>query len=94
MNELGWPMRDCVVHIARFHPSNAIPNLIDSYACFRKLLEEKAPSVEPPQKLICGHSTVDDPDATIIYDQVMQLIHRTYAEYAKVFVVIRCPPSN
>ena len=45
MNELGWPMRDYVVQIARFDPSKGIPNLIDSYARFRKLLEEKAPSL-------------------------------------------------
>ena len=81
-------------HNAHFHPSNAIPNLIDSYACFRKFLEENAPSVEPPQKPICGHSTIDEPHATIIYDHVMQLIHGTYAEYTKVFVVIRCLPSD
>ena len=37
---------------------------------------------------------IDDPDASIIYDQVMQLIHGTYAEYAKDYIVMRCPPSD
>ncbi len=38
---------------------------------------------------------VDDPDASIIYDQVMQLIYSdAYREYAKDFVVMRLPPSD
>ena len=94
MNELGWPMRDYIVQIARFDPSKGIPNLIDSYARFRKLLEEKACDVEPPQMLICGHGAVDDPDASIIYDQIMRLIHEKYEEYAKDIVVMRIPPSD
>ncbi|PIL30497.1 hypothetical protein GSI_07197 [Ganoderma sinense ZZ0214-1] len=94
MNELGWPARDYIVQIARFDPSKGIPNVIDSYARFRKLMAEKQPDVEPPQMLICGHGAVDDPDASIIYDQTIQLIHSKYAEYAKDFVVMRCPPSD
>lgn len=94
MHELGWPLRDYIVQIARFDPSKGIPNVIDSYARFRKLLAEKEPHVEPPQMLICGHGAVDDPDASIIYDETMQLIHGKYAEYAKDFVVMRCPPSD
>ncbi|KAI0328121.1 trehalose synthase [Cubamyces sp. BRFM 1775] len=94
MTELGWPARDYIVQIARFDPSKGIPNVIDSYARFRKLLAEKEPSTEPPQMLICGHGAVDDPDASIIYDQTMQLIHGQYAEYAQDFVVMRCPPSD
>ncbi len=93
MIELGWPMRDYIVQIARFDPSKGIPNVIDSYARFRKLLE-KEPNVEPPQMLICGHGAVDDPDASIIYDETMQLIHSKYPQYAKDFVVMRCPPSD
>ena len=55
MNELGWPLRDYIVQIARFDPSKGIPNVIDSYARFRKLMAEKQPDIEPPQMLICGH---------------------------------------
>ncbi|KAI0747669.1 trehalose synthase [Daedaleopsis nitida] len=94
MTELGWPLRDYIVQIARFDPSKGIPNVIDSYARFRKMMAAEKPDIEPPQMLICGHGAVDDPDASIIYDQTMQLIHGQYAEYAKDFVVMRCPPSD
>jgi len=94
MNVLDFPARDYIVQIARFDPSKGIPNVIDSYAKFRKLLEGKVSDDEIPQMLICGHGAVDDPDASIIYDQVLNLIHSKYSEYAQDFVVMRCPPSD
>lgn len=94
MNELGWPAREYIVQIARFDPSKGIPNVIDSYARFRKLYEGREKTEEPPQLLVCGHGAVDDPDASIIYDQVINLIHEKYAQYAKDMVVMRCPPSD
>ncbi|KXN93389.1 Trehalose phosphorylase [Leucoagaricus sp. SymC.cos] len=98
MNELKWPQRDYVVQIARFDPSKGIPNVLDSYAKFRVLLKEKSPDhtdEDIPQLLICGHGAVDDPDASIIYDQVMQLIHSDkYKNLARDIVVMRLPPSD
>jgi len=94
MHELQWPQREYIVQIARFDPSKGIPNVIDSYAKFRVLLEGKVPPEEVPQLLICGHGAVDDPDASIIYDQVINLIHTKYVQYQKDIVVMRCPPSD
>ncbi|KIY68640.1 glycosyltransferase family 4 protein [Cylindrobasidium torrendii FP15055 ss-10] len=98
MTELAWPQRDYIVQVARFDPAKGIPNVIDSYVRFRRLLREKAPQLkeeEHPQMLICGHGAVDDPDASIIYDQVIQLINSdAYREYAKDFVIMRIPPSD
>jgi glycosyltransferase involved in cell wall biosynthesis len=96
MSTLKWPERDYVVQVARFDPSKGIPNVVDSYARFRKLLEETGDyeGDEYPQLLICGHGAVDDPDASIIYDQVTRLINEKYAEYAKDIVVMRVPPSD
>jgi hypothetical protein len=56
MNELAWPARDYVVQIARFDPSKGIPNVIDSYAKFRVLLEKTGDydTDEMPQLLIAG----------------------------------------
>ncbi|KAG7092384.1 hypothetical protein E1B28_008741 [Marasmius oreades] len=93
MNELKWPARDYIVQVARFDPSKGIPNVVDSYARLRKLLANLDED-ETPQLLICGHGAVDDPDASIIYDQTMQLIYSKYSEYAKDIVVMRLPPSD
>ena len=96
MNELKWPNRDYFIQIARFDPAKGIPNVIDSYARFRKLYASRSTSEDDiPQLLICGHGAVDDPDASIIYDQVSQLIYSdAYNEYAKDIVVMRLPPSD
>jgi len=98
MNELNWPQRDYIVQVARFDPAKGINSVIDSYYKFRKLLEEKSPDLsedEHPQLLICGHGAVDDPDASIIYDQVLQQIHSApYKTYQKDIVVMRIPPSD
>ncbi|KAF9566290.1 trehalose phosphorylase [Agrocybe pediades] len=98
MTELKWPERDYIVQVARFDPAKGIPNVIDSYYKFRNLLKEKASDMseeEHPQLLICGHGAVDDPDASIIYDQVMQQVNSApYNVYAKDIVVMRIPPSD
>ncbi|KIK59828.1 glycosyltransferase family 4 protein [Collybiopsis luxurians FD-317 M1] len=96
MNELQWPNRDYFIQIARFDPAKGIPNVIDSYARFRKLYASRPTNEDDiPQLLICGHGAVDDPDASIIYDQVSQLIYSdAYNEYAKDIVVMRLPPSD
>lgn len=62
------------------------------------MLKKKSPDLseeEHPQLLICGHGAVDDPDASIIYDQVIQLIaSEPYGIYQKDIVVMRLPPSD
>ncbi|KAI0928062.1 hypothetical protein AcW2_004195 [Taiwanofungus camphoratus] len=94
MHELAWPAREYIVQIARFDPSKGIPNVIDSYARFRRLAAGKVPDDEVPQLLICGHGAVDDPDASIIYDAVTTLINSAYKQYSSDIVVMRCPPSD
>ncbi|KAH9001539.1 trehalose synthase [Lactarius akahatsu] len=97
MSELAWPARDYVVQVARFDPSKGIPNVVDSYAKFRELLKTKGKldGDDIPQLLICGHGAVDDPDASIIYDQVLKLIHsEAYRHLAKDIIVMRIPPSD
>ncbi|KAG2349609.1 glycosyltransferase family 4 protein [Suillus weaverae] len=97
MAELKWPQRDYIVQIARFDPSKGIPNVIDSYARLRVMLKEsgRVTEAEVPQLLICGHGAVDDPDASIIYDQVMNLINSPdYKVYQSDIIVMRLPPSD
>ena len=95
-NELKWPARRYVVQVARFDPAKGIPHVLESYAKFRKLLTANGKTEESqiPQLLICGHGAVDDPDASIIYDQVLNLIATKYEEYSKDIVVMRIPPSD
>ena len=78
--------------------TKGIPNVIDSYHKFRDILNEKSPDLteeEHPQLLLCGHGAVDDPDASIIYDQIMQILaNAPHNKYAKDIIVMRLPPSD
>lgn len=100
MYALNWPTREYFVQIARFDPSKGIPNVIDSYAKFRKILQDcdrncnEDNDNDIPQLLITGHSSVDDPDGSTLYDEVMHLIETQYKEYAKDMVIMRLPPSD
>lgn len=97
MPELAWPSREYVIQVARFDPAKGIPNVIDSYAKFRELLKTrgKVDDDETPQLLLCGHGAVDDPDASIIYDQVIKLINSAdYRHLLEDIVVMRLPPSD
>ena len=62
------------------------------------MLKAKSPDLseeEHPQLLLCGHGAVDDPDASIIYDQVMQIIaSEPYQIYSKDIIVMKLPPSD
>ncbi|KIJ34612.1 glycosyltransferase family 4 protein [Sphaerobolus stellatus SS14] len=97
MTQLAWPDREYFVQIARFDPAKGIPTVVDSYCKFRKLLEKNGVT-EPesiPQLLLCGHGAVDDPDASIIYDEILGLLQRPeYSAYAKDIAVMRLPPTD
>lgn len=97
MTELAWPEREYFIQIARFDPAKGIPTVVDSYCKFRKLLEKDGVTdpTSIPQLLLCGHGAVDDPDASIIYDEIIELLQRDeYRSYAKDICVMRLPPSD
>lgn len=94
MPELAYPSRGYIAQIARFDPAKGIPDLIKGFAKFRRDLLKGVPHDDTPQLVICGHSSVDDPDGTIIYDQTMALIHNEYADLASEILVARLGPSD
>ncbi|KAJ2767421.1 hypothetical protein IWQ57_003954 [Coemansia nantahalensis] len=88
--------RPYIIQIARFDPAKGIPDVIEAYRNFRSQLADKGiPSDQHPQLVLCGHGSIDDPDGTIIYDQVIeQLTQPRYCCYAKDICVARLPASD
>lgn len=94
-SRLQYPARNYIIQIARFDPSKGIPDVIDSFCRLRRRLDEELPFKQTPQLLICGHGAIDDPDASIIYDETMQLLEKMeYAHYVNDIVVMRIGPSD
>ena len=88
-------MRDYIVQVARFDPAKGIPDVIYSYVKARHILDDKIPGSKQPQLVLVGHGAVDDPDATIIYDQVMDILEEDdVSTFAADIVVVRLPASD
>jgi alpha,alpha-trehalose phosphorylase (configuration-retaining) len=96
MAELAWPKREYFVQVARFDPAKGIPMVIASYCIFRRLLKrDGVTAIESiPQLLLCGHGAVDDPDASLIYDEILELLQDEYREFGHDIVVMRLPPCD
>ncbi|KAJ4123945.1 hypothetical protein NW765_006990 [Fusarium oxysporum] len=93
MTELHWPARKYIIQIARFDPSKGIPTAIDSYAEFRR--QCKVADIEDtPQLVLCGNQSVDDPDASIVYDQTLDQILSLCPELMKDISVMCLVPND
>ncbi|KAJ4165817.1 hypothetical protein LMH87_007432 [Akanthomyces muscarius] len=88
MTELDWPDRKYIIQIARFDPAKGIPSVIDAYAEFRRRYTN-AGLLDPPQLVICGNGSVDDPDGGIVYDQTMARIETKYPHLQNDISVMR-----
>ncbi|CRJ87220.1 hypothetical protein BN1708_009227 [Verticillium longisporum] len=93
MTEVAWPARKYIIQCARFDPSKGIPTVIDSYAEFRRLCDEKGVT-EVPQLVVCGNGSVDDPDASMIYDQTMAQIEEHYPHLKHDCSVMHLEPND
>ncbi|KAI5784602.1 hypothetical protein EDC01DRAFT_722835 [Geopyxis carbonaria] len=95
MNRLDYPQREYIVQIARFDPSKGLPTVLDGYRKLRALYAEKSPGRPTPQLLVCGHGAIDDPDASIIYDEVLEhLDGPDFDDIRADIVVMRLGPSD
>jgi hypothetical protein len=93
MTELKWPAKQYIIQVARFDPAKGIPDVIESYAEFRRRLT-KYPHIEAPQLVICGNGSVDDPDGTIILDETLSTLEKHYPHLIPAISVMRLPPND
>ncbi|CAG8544527.1 1373_t:CDS:2 [Cetraspora pellucida] len=88
--------RPYIVQIARFDPSKGIPLLLESFKIFRdKLKKEGWTSEKMPSLIICGASSIDDPDGGPIYNQTCSILQGSdYADVADDVSVVRLPACD
>ncbi|TLD28811.1 hypothetical protein PspLS_04143 [Pyricularia sp. CBS 133598] len=91
--ELNWPARKYIVQVARFDPAKGIPTVIDSYAEFRRRCDKEGVT-DIPQLVVCGNGSVDDPDASMIYDQTMTQMETHYPHLIKDVSIMRLEPND
>jgi len=91
--KLAYPKKSYICQIARFDPAKGIPDVIKSFAIFRRELLKGKPE-EAPQLVICGHSSIDDPDGTMVFDETMKLIKKDYDDLKDDIIIARLGPSD
>ncbi|KAF2203443.1 glycosyltransferase family 4 protein [Delitschia confertaspora ATCC 74209] len=94
MNTLDFPNREYIVQIARFDPAKGIPDVLASYAELRRNYMKDTPDEETPQLVIAGHSAIDDPDGTLIYDNTLDLLETKYKDLQRDVIVMRLGPTD
>ncbi|KIW07414.1 uncharacterized protein PV09_02256 [Verruconis gallopava] len=94
MRLLDYPNRNYIVQIARFDPSKGIPDVLASYAVLRRTYFKDVCTRDIPQLVLAGHSSVDDPDGSRIFDQTLQLLETKYADIADDVVLQRVGPAD
>ncbi|KAH6616023.1 glycosyltransferase family 4 protein [Chaetomium sp. MPI-SDFR-AT-0129] len=95
MTEVNWPARKYIVQVARFDPSKGIPTVIDSYAEFRRRCDAaNLTTADIPQLVVCGNGSVDDPDASLIYDQTMNQLEKYYPDLIQDVSLMRLDPND
>lgn len=93
---LAYPKRDYIVQIARFDPSKGLEDCLASYAEFRRNSEfcKNKTTKYTPQLVLCGHSSVDDPDSTRIFNDVMTALEESYSDLKGSVIVMRLGHSD
>ncbi|KAI0401725.1 glycosyltransferase family 4 protein [Xylaria palmicola] len=95
MTKLSYPQRCYIVQIARFDPAKGIPTVLDAYAEFRKMAEKANMDLQDtPQLVIAGNSSIDDPDAGIVFDGALTQIKEKYPELLNDIIIMRLQAND
>ncbi|GAA5979017.1 hypothetical protein JCM11641_004945 [Rhodosporidiobolus odoratus] len=94
-DQVDWD-RGYVLQVARFDPSKGIPDLVEGYRLFREQVEKDGRKLShAPQLILTGHSSVDDPDGTLVLHQLHdQLEGEKFEKIRDDIHAIRAPPSD
>lgn len=94
VNEIDW-YRPYIVQVARFDPSKGIPDVLEAYRLLRQKMDGQFEDYKTPQLVICGHGSIDDPDATLIFEQTLEIIQsKLFSFISSDIIAVRLPASD
>ncbi|KAI8048436.1 hypothetical protein BDF21DRAFT_433390 [Thamnidium elegans] len=94
LNEVDW-YRPYIVQVARFDPSKGIPDVLEAYRILRHKMDGEFEDITTPQLVICGHGSVDDPDGTVIFEQIQGIIQsKKFSHISSDIIAVRLPASD
>lgn len=83
-----------IIQVARFDPSKGIPDVLESYQKFHERLTTTFPDWRPPKLLVCGHSSVDDPEGAMVYDSALAHVEHDIPHIRDRICLMRVRPSD
>ncbi|KAH9385586.1 alpha,alpha-trehalose phosphorylase (configuration-retaining) [Nematocida major] len=88
--------RKYIVQVARFDPSKGINDLLDAYYKLYCMHKEQFPEAEFDVGLVlCGHGSVDDPEATTIFQSLSEKVNdEKFLCIKHKITKVRLPPSD
>ncbi len=92
--QLAYPLRPYIIQVARFDPSKGIPVVLAAYAELRRRYMHDYGKERIPQLVLTGHGSVDDPDASRVYDETMNLLQSKYNDICSDIIAVRLGPSD
>lgn len=94
VNEVDW-YRPYIVQVARFDPSKGIPDVLEAYRLLRSKMDGEFEDMRTPQLVICGHGSIDDPDGSIIFEEVQDIIQsKKFSLISSDIIAVRLPASD
>lgn len=95
----GQPLdkkRPYIIQVARFDPSKGIPDVLAAYRELRRLFAKSGAGKKAiPQLVITGNSAIDDPEALIIYNQVINILAgHDYDSIRDDIKIVRLPHND
>lgn len=82
--------RPYIIQVARFDPSKGIQDVVEAYRLLREQLSRE--NINPPQLVIVGHGSVDDPEGAPIFTNTLKLLRiEKYRGLASDVKVARLP---
>jgi glycosyltransferase involved in cell wall biosynthesis len=76
------------IQIARFDPSKGIPDLVKAFHLF------KTQNVNDTQLIITGHGSIDDPEGSVIYKEIIHQISELPLEISKDIFAVLLPSHD
>ncbi|KAJ3219974.1 hypothetical protein HDU67_007707 [Dinochytrium kinnereticum] len=87
--------RPYIVQICRFDPSKGLPDVLKAYLVFRKSVDGCMPLLKIPQLIIAGAGSVDDPEASTVFDSLLEFLEDEMFEGIRHDVILaRLPPCD
>jgi len=87
--------RPYIIQIARYDPSKGYPDVLKAYRLLRNQMDSEFPLSKVPQLVLAGHGSIDDPDGSLIFEEILKILEEEdFENIAHDIIPVRVGPSD